>query len=762
MSAIVINKTVNLNATVRETLEDDLTFTGEKNAHKFVIAGIRNGSPVNLSGTVTAQFICPDNATVPINGAIEGGKATVTLSDECYEVPGRFRLSIFNTDGGATVCIYSAVGTVRRTTTNRVVNRGTIPNLNELQQAARNITGVEHIDITQTKSGNVITVTTTNRNNVKTNKTITEPTAVVSKDENGPYRLTVKDANGTTGYEIPDPASELKKKANLEAVTVKKTVGPAEMVSFEDGVDAPAVLTKIKLEPKQDLHGYDHPWVGGAGKNLCPVIFSSRPPENNGYAIQIMNDGSITVTGTWTGSNNSVVGSSVQTKFNLPAGEYILNGANSNAFNNHGILLQGYDWTNSNILTTCTGADAPFTLSQETQVSVRLYINNSKATTPIPSEGIVLRPMIRLATEADDTYEPYSNICPIEGYDVVEVTRVGKNLLPRSAFPDRTGAGVTTTWMDDGTLHVSMTSRTAQNRWGLEGGQYVTHFTLPAGTYTIYRNLTTPYYGFRLYNLTDLGNLPSLTASQSDTETVNMTLTKTTDISCSITGNVGDTGEIYAKLGIYYANEYPSKWEPPMNDTYAISLAAAGGTVYSGELTLNEDGSGIIAIDRYYHEFDGTEYHSYIGTHKFLRWSGSEYPVGIIDSNGAGWMANTWSSHAKSSQITTSNSSIGAYAYVASGKSTYIQLRLPMFEEWTEEEASQYILDQYNAGTPITMGYTLNEPMIYPLTATQIQTLVGTNHVWTDAGEITLTYRSDKYAELERRISQLEALVLES
>ena len=56
-------------------------------------------------------------------------------------------------------------------------------------------------------------------------------------------------------------------KANASALCVDLTGNP---ITFE--ADAQAVQNlKVALEPIQDLHGYDKPWVGGGGKNKLPL-----------------------------------------------------------------------------------------------------------------------------------------------------------------------------------------------------------------------------------------------------------------------------------------------------------------------------------------------------------------------------------------------------------------------------------------------------------------------------------------------------------
>lgn len=108
-------------------------YGGERNAHKFIITGTRDGAEITLSGTVTAKFLRADNVDVALTGTIEGGKACVTLGDECYAVPGRYKLAIFVTSGTETLCVYAAIGNSDRTAGSSTVDGGNIiPSVSDL------------------------------------------------------------------------------------------------------------------------------------------------------------------------------------------------------------------------------------------------------------------------------------------------------------------------------------------------------------------------------------------------------------------------------------------------------------------------------------------------------------------------------------------------------------------------------------------------------------------------------------------------------
>jgi hypothetical protein len=90
-------------------------FQAEDGGHTFEITGRDDkGTKIDLSGTVSANFMRSDNYDVTIEGSISEGKAYITLTDDCYEMPGRFGLTIYLTSGGQKVAIYAAIGSVHK------------------------------------------------------------------------------------------------------------------------------------------------------------------------------------------------------------------------------------------------------------------------------------------------------------------------------------------------------------------------------------------------------------------------------------------------------------------------------------------------------------------------------------------------------------------------------------------------------------------------------------------------------------------------
>jgi hypothetical protein len=66
-------------------------------------------------------------------------------------------------------------------------------------------------------------------------------------------------------YEMLLARKLAKGKLPPNAYLLKEASG--SLVSFSDGADLPMPSFVCDIDAVQDLHGYDYPWVGGAGKN---------------------------------------------------------------------------------------------------------------------------------------------------------------------------------------------------------------------------------------------------------------------------------------------------------------------------------------------------------------------------------------------------------------------------------------------------------------------------------------------------------------
>lgn len=119
--ANIIKRVWNQNRMVQIEDLKGMTFQAEQAGHTFQISGIDDdGNTVALTGTPAGVLLRPDNTDVALTCSVSGGVVSATLPANCYDVPGRFGLTIFITSGSSKTAIYAAVGTVTRTSSGTV------------------------------------------------------------------------------------------------------------------------------------------------------------------------------------------------------------------------------------------------------------------------------------------------------------------------------------------------------------------------------------------------------------------------------------------------------------------------------------------------------------------------------------------------------------------------------------------------------------------------------------------------------------------
>lgn len=191
-----------------------------------------------------------------------------------------------------------------------------------------------------------------------------------------------------------------------EEITVSGSV-----VSFTDNVGGmPLEKCVVQIEPVQDLHGYDHPWAGGAGKNLFGGF-----PQDPGTALKYfsLNVGN----GTFTMSTTMPFqpGSTATNLFILPG--QVETGASSAS---NGVSI--------GIPRTVDSLDGYITIAYR----------NANNIDPTNYD-------IQLEAGSNATaYEPYSNICPITGWTganihVSPTTDAQDGTTYSITFPDEAG-----------------------------------------------------------------------------------------------------------------------------------------------------------------------------------------------------------------------------------------------------------------------------------------------------------------------------------
>lgn len=208
--------------------------------------------------------------------------------------------------------------------------------------------------------------------------------------------------------------------------------------------DAPVLGLDVALEPIQDLHGLPFPYVGGTYKNKLPMTLANIKAINTGgtwadnvyvyrgvtFTINTDSGGNIiSIKANGTASDNAtlnLVTSNYTTVDNLGLSlntAYILSGCPSGGYaNTYNIRFDsGGAWA----YPIDAGNGITFTFESDTNTyKPMIYIARG-----VTISNLLFYPMIRLATESDATFAPYSNLCPISGRTEARVDDVGKNIF---------------------------------------------------------------------------------------------------------------------------------------------------------------------------------------------------------------------------------------------------------------------------------------------------------------------------------------------
>lgn len=174
-----------------------------------------------------------------------------------------------------------------------------------------------------------------------------------------------------------------------------------------------------------------------------------------------------------------------------------------------------------------------------------------------------------------------------------------------------------------------------------------------------------------------------------------------------------------------YSNNISINYPSTDHDYHAYTGTTAtislGTTVYGGTLDVV---SGVLTVDRAKIVWNGTG----------VNWIQSTGYVNRFTYTDADLGASGDITKYMSNMLTPTQWGITKYSFsIRTSGAVYIML---------DDTAPQMTADEFKAwlaDNNIEVCYELAQPQTVQLTATQLSTLLGENHVWTDAGEVTLT-----------------------
>ena len=492
-------------------------------------------------------------------------------------------------------------------------------------------------------------------------------------------------------------------KAVVREKIVEHTVSGA-IVTFITNLVAPLKQLVTQINPVQDLHGQSNPYPGGAGKNLLNATFNSSTDTDITFTVE-KQDGYVTsVKANGTAAATRRTGGAVT----LKAGSYTLTGCPSGGGNSTYSLSVRNNGTSGGVITGADfGSGRNITIESDGTYYVSIVISSG-----VTATNLVFKPMLRLSTETDATYAPYSNECPITGWTGCELDRTGKNLL------------------GTGTLFASDTL------YGTDGNPSQNQ------NFDTYKIKSTENQKFTFTGIPVDGNMDirvlqfnnamafdSVISSSNGTANTKQTVAITADegwILVSVRKTVADK---MLELGTT-----ASDYESHTGETYSITFPSEAGTVYGGSLTVNEDGSGVLTVVKKEKDLGSLSW-TYGSTYDYFRASltqgkGTEANNIICSAFEYAGICGT-----NSSMATAKNGTIWKrFDSGLSSNATHLYIK------WTDyTDATQFT----TAVTGQKVVYELSEPVTYNLTAQQvgqIMTLKGLNNIWASTGDVSVTY----------------------
>ena len=187
----------------------------------------------------------------------------------------------------------------------------------------------------------------------------------------------------------------------------------------------PAEALTVALTPIQDLHGYEHPWAGGNGKNKLKITATTL--TTNGVTFTVNEDGSVTVNGTTTADNTFFNLNYTSNTVTIPFGVSVEIGAKVISPNGN-LNIQvaaSADGVVKNVGAVATFVKGlPFTIEQGSNTASWMRFQIQYAGTTI--NNVTIFPFWCYASDTLTAWEPYENECPISG-------RTGTTVSTRNA-----------------------------------------------------------------------------------------------------------------------------------------------------------------------------------------------------------------------------------------------------------------------------------------------------------------------------------------
>ena len=465
------------------------------------------------------------------------------------------------------------------------------------------------------------------------------------------------------------------------------TTYTGDVVQFDGVTGASITSLSTTITPTQDLHGYDHPWPAGGGKNLLD-------PNATIYKRYLRDAGNGSYYWTYSADSASIA-IKVEPETAYTLSRYLTSGGiyrcstirvASLPSENDTTDIQTYQNVRE---TTATAFGTTRTITTDSSATY-VVIQFNGATV----RDFVVNGQFEKGSSATD-YAPYSNICPISGRTGLSVYRTGKNLFNKNAT-------------DLYAAHALNPST---------GGTY------SAGSYTV--------TGFIKCKAGEK-YITSGTGGSNDVCFYDANKSRLSGASNFNTARTAPNNAEWLKFDYKTANADTVQLEQAASatayesfgNTYAVDWSTQAGTVYHGTV---DPVAGQLTVD-WASVYLGTLTWKKGTEHKFYA---TTTGVVVYKPYTPQMLCDTYKfAGARSASPWYGDENELTCYYGGSGIVRELYINDPAYTDLTEFQTAM---------SGVQLVYELATPLTYQLTGQEIEVLVGENNVWTSSGPVSVT-----------------------
>lgn len=365
----------------------------------------------------------------------------------------------------------------------------------------------------------------------------------------------------------------------------------------------------------------------------------------------------------------------------------------------------------------------------------------------VPVKSLVVNIAPVQAGEGDPTPD---NIRPLSGLTGGTVTRVGKNLFRPYTAPTTSG-NVTLTPNNDGSFALEGTA---------SEDPFNASRTLPfpiapgmAFSFRLGNDRVNSEVGVRLSKFVD-GSSPTygtLYRAEAVDQTVDgaaLTSITANRVQTVVASNHGDVETITMRPQLELGAK-TSAWEAYTEESVSVSWQSEAGTVYGGTLELP---SGVLTVTKKLVTIDENYLVSRITS---VTQYDTDTGFWLAMGNDSNTVADKMQNRCNQASPTAAGLS-GAATNTFGAGPTYphsIWMRLATALVGTTAES----IHAYISSHPLEFVVSLATPVQYQLPPSELHTVLGVNHIFSDAGEVTVEYRANTNLYIDKRLETLAA-----